>query len=172
MRVAAGPGGLVVDYREKLAGRGAYICPDRACVEAACRRDVLSRALRMPVSVPSAETCRALFERAVQAKVVSLLAMAAKAGKIAAGYSAVTDALRRGAACLVLFAGDLAEGTREKVAACIPDAVMQETMLSRDELGRLLGRELVGVAAVLDSGFARAIADELKRLKRLRNAGA
>lgn len=39
---------LVVDTRRRLPGRGAWVHPDRACVESALRRRVFARALRVP----------------------------------------------------------------------------------------------------------------------------
>lgn len=171
LRIVAGPRGVVVDYREKLPGRGAYVCPTPACIGAALKRDGVARALRAKTSVPSVDEFIAAVDAAVVGRVVSLIAMAAKAGRIAAGYSAVSDALRKGTVGALLFAEDLSDGTKEKLLARgVPGGVIQATLLTRDDLGRLLGRELVGVVAVLDRGFADTLAEELKRLKGLRNA--
>ncbi len=32
IRIAAGPLGIVIDYREKLPGRAAYVCPTVECI--------------------------------------------------------------------------------------------------------------------------------------------
>jgi predicted RNA-binding protein YlxR (DUF448 family) len=46
LRVVAVAGSLVVDRRGRLPGRGAYVHPDRACVDLAVRRKAFPRALR------------------------------------------------------------------------------------------------------------------------------
>ncbi|WP_307720294.1 MULTISPECIES: YlxR family protein [Cellulomonas] len=47
---AAGPGvpELVVDVGRRMPGRGAWLHPDRACLELAERRRAFGRALRLP----------------------------------------------------------------------------------------------------------------------------
>lgn len=58
IRLAASDDGrLVVDGRAVLRGRGAYLCPSKACLEAACaRRGLFARALkREGLKVPPLE---------------------------------------------------------------------------------------------------------------------
>jgi hypothetical protein len=45
LRIAATPDGVRLDSERRLPGRGANLCPDPACVEAALRRRALQRAL-------------------------------------------------------------------------------------------------------------------------------
>ena len=48
LRLAATPDQVRLDPRQQLPGRGAYVCPDPDCVDAAARRDgrAVHRALR------------------------------------------------------------------------------------------------------------------------------
>ena len=48
LRLAATPDAVRFDERQELPGRGAYVCPDPRCVDAAARRDghAVHRALR------------------------------------------------------------------------------------------------------------------------------
>jgi hypothetical protein len=168
IRIVAGPAGAVIDYRDKLPGRAAYVCPRQECIQKALGRENLSHALRLKVPVPSAAAFLGQLHEAVAEKVRSLLSMAARAGKLAAGSSAVEDALLKGRAEAVIFATDIADGTREKLAgAGLP--LRTTTLMTRDEMGKLLGRELIGVVAILEKGFANAVWNELERLKGLRN---
>jgi predicted RNA-binding protein YlxR (DUF448 family) len=48
----AGDGTLSVDSTRTGAGRGAYVCFDRACIERACRSGSLARALRFGGAIP------------------------------------------------------------------------------------------------------------------------
>lgn len=168
VRIVAGPGDIVIDYREKLPGRAAYVCPRTICIEKALSKEGLAKALHTKVRTPSAEEFVERLGAGIEEKIKSLLAMSAKAGKLAAGYSAVRDALEKGRIQMLLYAKDLSEGTKEKVP--VPFASFRfATLFSRDELGRLLNRELVGVVGIEDKGLADAIWKETERLKGLIN---
>jgi predicted RNA-binding protein YlxR (DUF448 family) len=169
IRVVAGPAGAMIDYREKLPGRAAYVCPRPECIQKALGRENLSRALHASVSVPDSAQFLERLQEAIVEKVRSLLSMAARAGMLASGASAVEDALQKGRAEMIVFAGDIAEGTKDKLVSVggLPSRVT--TLLTRDEMGKLLGRELVGVVAILEKGFAHAVWNETERLKGLRN---
>jgi predicted RNA-binding protein YlxR (DUF448 family) len=47
-------GRVVVDERQTLGGRGAYVCPTMDCLIAAFKRRVWAQALRRPVPEPAA----------------------------------------------------------------------------------------------------------------------
>lgn len=56
VRLAESNGALVVDPEGTIAGRGAYICRDEACIETAFRKkDPFSRALKRKVTLPDAK---------------------------------------------------------------------------------------------------------------------
>ncbi len=169
VRVVAGPDGILIDYREKLPGRAAYICPRRECIEQALSKEALSRALHAKVRPPNADEFLARLASLIGEKIGSLLSISLKAGKIAAGYSAVSDALEKGSVELLLYAADLSDGTREKVAVHVAASLRQATLLTREEFGRIFNREFVGVVAITDKGLANAIWIEAERLKGLIN---
>ena len=58
IRFARGPSGPALDVSGRAGGRGAYTCPDPACVDRALRRGGLSRTLRTPISAGEAATLR------------------------------------------------------------------------------------------------------------------
>ncbi|MDH4162429.1 MAG: DUF448 domain-containing protein [Nitrospirota bacterium] len=171
VRIIAGPQGVVIDYREKLPGRAAYVCAKPACIIQALTRDVLSRALKTRLAVvPDRGAVITMIADAAQQRILSLLSMAEKAGKLATGSSAVIDALQKKRVLLLLFAEDLSEGTRGNIAAAAGAGIVRMmTMFHKNELGPLLGREAAGVCAILDKGFADAIWNESERVKNLRN---
>lgn len=53
-------GTLVIDRRGKISGRGAYLCPDPACVDQALKSHKLERALEVPLSDELIEELRAI----------------------------------------------------------------------------------------------------------------
>jgi predicted RNA-binding protein YlxR (DUF448 family) len=169
-QTVSGPAALVIDYREKLPGRAAYVCPRMECIKTALSKGLFSKALRVKVGNLSSEEFISRLTMGIEEKIKSLIAMAAKAGKLAAGYSAVRDALEKGRVELLLYARDISEGTKEGVT--VPNTSFpQVTLFSKDEFGKLLNRELIGVIGIEDRGFADAILKETERLKGLINSG-
>ncbi len=168
VRIVAGPAGVIVDYREKLPGRAAYVCVNRSCLEKACARDMLSRSLKQKLPAMQSDKLATEIETAVRSKILALLAMAVKAGSLAVGFSAVQDALSKGRVRLLLFAEDISEGTSDKIlAAAQGTTVRREKMFSKAEIGATVGREFAGVCAVLEDGFAKAFERECERFKKL-----
>jgi predicted RNA-binding protein YlxR (DUF448 family) len=169
VRIVAGTSGAVLDYREKLPGRAAYVCPSRTCIEKAFSRDALSRALKLKVKPQSPGEFTGQLAAVITEKIKSLIAMSAKAGKLAAGYSAVQDSLEKDRVEVILFARDISSGTKEKVVLKGAGHLRSAAVLTRDELGGILNRELVGVVAIEDKGLADAVWKETERLKSLIN---
>jgi predicted RNA-binding protein YlxR (DUF448 family)/ribosomal protein L30E len=168
VRIVGGPQGAVLDYREKLPGRAAYVCVNRDCIERALSRDQLGRSLRSRVTAPDLEQFVTALRAAIRDRIVALIAMAVKAGKAAAGLSAVEDALTKKRVELLIETRDLSSGTHDKVsAAASGDVPWVLVGLTTAELGPVLGRDLVGVIGITDKGFARSLQHESERAKRL-----
>jgi predicted RNA-binding protein YlxR (DUF448 family) len=170
VRLIAGPEGILIDYREKLPGRAAYVCPRQDCVEKAFTRDTLAKAFRHKIQPPDLASFIMHLQTIIREKIKSLLAISLKTGKIAIGYSAVQDALEKGRVFFLLYACDVSEGTRKKVAVHGDALPRQATLFVRSELGQILQRELVGVVAILDQGLADSLWGEIMRLKNLINS--
>lgn len=172
VRIVAGPAGAVIDYRGKLPGRGAYVCPSPDCIRKAVSRNGVARALKTRVSLQHTDELIRMLAGAVTERVRSLLAMASRAGMLKAGYSSVRVSMEKQRALLVIFASDISDGTRERLMPLIlKTGTAHADVLSKDEMGELLGREAVGVVALEDEGFATTIRKEIERLKTLRSAG-
>ena len=167
VRLVAGRAGIAIDYREKLPGRAAYVCPAKECVTKALSRENLSRALHSRVRMPEPEMFINQLIALITEKIKSLIVMSAKAGKLAAGYSAVHDAVEKGRVSLLLYAIDLSNGTKGKVASPAAASVRWITLFTREELGTMLNRELIGVIGIEDKGLSNALWKEAERLKGL-----
>jgi predicted RNA-binding protein YlxR (DUF448 family) len=171
VRVVAGPPGIAIDYREKLPGRAAYVCPTAACIAKALSKGKISRALHCQVRPPERDVFIAQLVTLIAEKVRALIVMSNKAGKLAAGYSAVHDAVEKGRVSMLLYALDLSKGTREKVETPAAAALRWTTLFTREEMGTMLNRELVGVIGIEDKSLADALWKETERLKALINSG-
>ncbi len=89
---------------------------------------------------------------------LSLLSLAAKAGRIKSGEFAVEKAVKKGQAALVLVAGDASDATKKSYrdmclyydTECIEYADMET-------LGCTIGKGIRAAIAVCDEGFAKGI---------------
>jgi uncharacterized protein len=172
---------LVPDPQRKLGGRGVSVHPTRRCVELAVRKGGFARALRKSVQLDVGALCGSAALLYVM-RAESLLIAAARRKKLAIGTDAVRDALRgsappgtpeggtpsgergivvaRSAPVELLVVAADAEGRREELTATAERLGRRCTVFgTKFSLGRLFGRDEVGVLGVLDRG----IADEVVR---------
>jgi uncharacterized protein len=155
IRFVVGPEGQIVpDIKRKLPGRGVWVTADRGAVELAAARRAFGRSLRREVTVSpdlADETDRLLLQAALDA-----LAMAHKAGLVAAGFAKVEAALRSGRVVGLVHAADASPDGVRKIAAAARHAVpdgepgpVTLNMFTSAQLDLALGRLNVVHAAVL-----------------------
>ena len=95
--------------------------------------------------------------------ILSLIGLAKKAGRVEAGEEPVGAAARARAARLILLAEDAADNTVRR-AGHFADAgacLLATVPVTKDNLGRAVGRTSCAMVAVTDIGFADAIAKKL-----------
>ena len=96
-------------------------------------------------------------------RILSMLGLAKRAGKIADGQFQTEAALKQGKAFLVIVAEDASENTRKKFSDMSSYRKVPFYLYSdRERLGRSIGCELRSCAAVTDASFAGAIEKQLK----------
>lgn len=95
-------------------------------------------------------------------KIKNLLGLAQRAGKLISGDFAVEKAVKRGGAPLVLLAMDCAVNNTKKYTQMAETyGVPLRILLTKEELGQAIGKELRAVVLVNDSGFAKALLAEI-----------
>ncbi len=93
-----------------------------------------------------------------QDRVLSMVGLAKKARRLAAGESAVEDAVKSGKAKLVLVAADASENTRKLFTnRCTFYQVPLYFYSDKESLGRALGRDIQASVAIQDTGMADAV---------------
>ena len=89
-------------------------------------------------------------------KFESLLGMARRAGKLTLGYDKIKASGKRYE--LILICSDVSERTARNSKLYVSESgTVKELPMTMHDLGKILGAEKVGVAAVEDQGFAKAI---------------
>ena len=95
-------------------------------------------------------------------KVISLLGLAERAGKIASGEFAAEKAVKIGKARLIIVAEDASDNTKKKMKNM---TAFYETPLyvygSKDDLGHCIGKEYRSMVAVLQPGFSKSVMKQL-----------
>lgn len=91
-------------------------------------------------------------------RLLSLLGLARRAGKVQMGHDPVLESIRHGRVRLILLASDLSPHTSKGIVYAaqqeeIPLYTLSHTM---DEMGAALGKR-TGAVAVEDTGFARKL---------------
>lgn len=167
LRVALGPEGEVVpDLAARLPGRGGWVSADRASVDKAVKKGLFARAFERKVTAPDDLADR--FETLLEARALSLLGLARRAGSLAMGYDAVRIALKGSARpALRIEALDGAADGRSKLdrlAEAIHPGLPVVGCFTADALGAALGREHTVHAVLAQGSEARgmkAVVDKL-----------
>ncbi|MDT8420565.1 MAG: DUF448 domain-containing protein [Desulfuromonadales bacterium] len=167
VRFVLGPdGALLVDYRHKLPGRGAYTCLNRECLGRAVEKRQFQRSFRGQAESASAEALLLSLQEQVLARVEALLGMARKSGQLETGTNSVLDSLRKkGKFAVLILSEDISESIGEKLTAV---AARQDVpvfnMLGKNRIGQLLGKSERSAVAIKVGALADAILIELQRL--------
>ena len=171
VRVHAAPGGgLGVDLGGGV-GRGAYLCPQRSCLEQAAARGELARRLKVRLAPVSVETLEELIRDRASRKVVSLLGFARRARRVVSGADAVKSAVQRQMARLVLTAIDASASSVAKTrAVAAAGGATCRQVLDEEKLGAAVGGAPRSCVAVTDPRFAEAIVSVLAMVQKATGA--
>lgn len=159
---------VLPDLDNKLPGRGAYTCISAACLSKAVNQRQFKRSFRQDVQVMPAEEMVRHVRRLLQERVISLIGLANKAGKVIGGGSLVTEALKsRVKPGLVMVASDVSESIGAKIIS-LADVCKVPSMaaLTKEDFGAVLGKAPRSALAVKPGGF---VAQLLKANDRYRN---
>jgi len=118
IRFVVGPDGAVVpDIKRKLPGRGVWITATREALDEAVAKRVFARSFKRDVRVGA--DLPSLAEQLLGRAALDALAMAGKAGNVAAGFGKTEDALNGTEAVALIQASDAAADGRRKLEAVL-----------------------------------------------------
>lgn len=175
IRFVVGPDGEAVpDIKCKLPGRGVWVTGTQAALEDAIKRRVLTRGFKQDVRLPADLAART--ERLLQSAALDALAMAAKAGLLAAGFAKAAVALERKEAVALLHAAEASPDGVRKLGAIIRRqadiSVPVIEFLTSAQLDLALSRPNVVHAALLAGPASDTFLSRSRRLERYRTGGA
>ncbi|MEE0944775.1 MAG: ribosomal L7Ae/L30e/S12e/Gadd45 family protein [Clostridia bacterium] len=95
-------------------------------------------------------------------KILGLIGLAKKAGRITTGSELCEDAIRRGMSKLIIIAKDISDNGCKAICDCCKHyGVKYITYSEKSDLGAAVGSEIRTVISINDEGFARAIEDKI-----------
>lgn len=174
LRFVADPEGLLcADVSRKLPGRGAYTCFSRSCLEIALKKGQFSRTFKRQVSAPAADELAESVLKRIEERVLSLVALANRAGQVVSGSDKVISALKKGGISVLILAQDTSADSSNKFAAIARvTAVRLFTLSDKERLGALLGKEVRTAVAVSSGSFATQLEIEIDRYMNFFEKGA
>lgn len=100
-------------------------------------------------------------------KVLAMIGMAAKAGKIASGEFSTERAVKNGEAYLVVTACSASQNTKKHFSdMCVYRSIPYYEYADKDQLGSCIGKEFRASLAVTDENLAAAVIKRLEEMKR------
>ncbi|MFT4105077.1 MAG: ribosomal L7Ae/L30e/S12e/Gadd45 family protein [Lacrimispora sp.] len=91
-------------------------------------------------------------------KILGMIGLATKAGKIASGEFMTENSVKAGKASLVIISEEASDNTRKMFTnMCTHYKVPIYFFASKNELGHAMGKEMRTSLAIVDNGFAKAV---------------
>lgn len=174
LRFVLSPGNeVLVDYRGKLPGRGAYTCLDKECIRLAGEKKQFARAFRTSSVQVIPATLVDDLKKQIRGRVLSLLGMARKSSNAVSGSNAVLTVLSGKEKFFIVFvATDISEDIGEKVAKkALARSVACYSCFDKNTMGKLMGRSERSVIAIRNELLADSIRTELCRLESIAGEG-
>jgi len=175
IRFVVGPGGEAIpDIKSKLPGRGVWVTATREALEDAIKRKAFARGFKRDVRLPADLAART--DRLLEQAVLDALAMAHKAGLVAAGFNRAAAALERENAVALLHSVAASPDGVRKLEAAGRHRPSREVplieFLTSAQLDLALGRPNVVHAALLAGPASDTLLSRSRRLERFRAGGA
>jgi predicted RNA-binding protein YlxR (DUF448 family) len=173
LRLSLDPDGKpFVDLLARAPGRGVYVAP--SSLRQALSPKGLDRVFKGRAKKLAPQEIEALVretERRLEARMVELIGLARRAGVLELGMDSVLRSLEGRQASIVVMAHDASDRTVKRVESSRGETTLIRAS-TKGELGRMLGRDEVGVVAVHPSKLADRISAESMRLSGLTSSGA
>lgn len=99
----------------------------------------------------------------MKTKLLSLLGLARRAGRLSLGNDPVLESIRKKESCLLLAAEDLSDRTIKGIRSSAGEIPMLHLAVSMEEIGAAVGKR-AGILSVNDAGFANKITEISREL--------
>ena len=170
VRLVVAPDGVpAVDFSQRLPGRGAYACWQRACLAGAARGGTLSRTLRRDVQEAPEDWAIDRSRAYLRRRLAEICGLARRSGVLKSGAHTVEMSFRRGWVHAGLVTQDAATDSADRVRRRCEraDLPLYELPLTSEEFGRAVGKGIRSVAVVSGGALKRELERTLQRYRGL-----
>ena len=167
--VVAPDGAALVDYRQRLPGRGAYTCISTQCLLDAVKKNSFQRCFKGQCLSVDATVLTQQLIAAVEQKITNLIGMSRKSRQFIAGSNAVIGALQKGASlALIIIATDISASIGKKIETlALRENIYTACLYDKQIIGQMLGKEERSVMAVQTGLLADSLLNELHMYRQL-----
>jgi len=167
--VVAPDGALLVDYRQRLPGRGAYTCISKECLLSAVKRNGFQRCFKGQGNIVDAGELLQQLITAVEQKITNLIGMSRKSKQFIAGSNAVIEALKKESSiALIIVAKDISVTISDKIESLAQKRnIYTVHLFDKNSIGQMLGKEERSVMAVQTGLLADSLLNELHMYRQL-----
>ena len=163
---------LIVDYRARAPGRGAWVHPTAACVAAVEARPGSAARVLGVTTVDAGGLLANLRDQVVRA-IADGLSLAQASGALIGGHDVMIHGINDGDVVEIIVANDASERTIDDLRKAVegsvhPNVPFTQIPMDRDTLGARIGR---GSRAALGVKASRAAVHLRRQLRRLRALG-
>lgn len=170
LRFVLSPGNdVLLDYQQRLPGRGVYVCSQEQCLKMAVKKQAFRRGFRREIKPLDIAQLQEQLNVAVEKKILNLIGMGRKSGAVISGTNAVLDALRKEPLPpLVIMTADISPSIGSKISQLAElKNVYWARMFSKQLLGQLVGKEERSAIAFNRGALADTLKFELQRFELL-----
>ncbi len=167
--VVAPDGAVLVDYRQRLPGRGSYTCISVDCIQAAVKKNCFQRSFKGKCKSVDAADLQQQLIAALDQRITSLIGMSRKSGQFMSGTNAVIESLRKkNSLAVVIMADDISAAIGSKIEALVQkNKIYSVRLYNKQFIGQLLGKDERSVIAIPAGSLVEALLNELHRYTQL-----
>jgi len=160
---------VLLDYQQRLPGRGVYTCSQEQCLKTAVKKQAFRRGFRKEISAVDFLELKAQLRAAVEKKILNLIGMGRKAGVVSSGTNAVLEQLKKDPGpALVFITEDISTSIGEKIFRLAGlKHVYCVQMFSKQLIGHIVGKEERSAIAFDNGALADTLKFELQRFELL-----
>lgn len=160
---------VLLDYQQRLPGRGVYTCSQEQCLKAALKKQAFRRGFRRDINEVNFFELETQLRAAVETKILNLIGMGRKAGVITSGTNAVLEQFKKDPVPhLVIIAEDISTSIGNKIIRLAElKHVFCVRMLSKKLIGHIVGKEERSAIAFENCALAATLKLELQRFELL-----
>lgn len=163
LRVIKTPDGKIYfDQKQRMNGRGVYLCREKRCISQAQKNDLIGKTVQIKTALDIYTELAKQTQNRMPDTVDSLLGFGVRSKKVILGIMAVSKAMKKKKAQLIILDRDTSLSTRKKIEGLSRSLTIPVIIYKKKSLEKVIGKINCKCIAVIDSAFAQSILNKIK----------